>query len=230
MSILLLIALSVAPGLAILLAIYYSDKYEKEPFKLLLTSFMMGVVAIIPAVALELLFGFLEQPENVFFIFIYAVWVVGLSEEGAKYFFLRTVPYTRSAFNEPFDGIVYAVMISMGFATIENIMYVVEGGFGIGLMRMITAVPLHAVCGIIMGYYVGMAKFDKLKSRKLLSTGLILAIVIHGLYDFFLFQKMHEAYMLFAFVVLIIAVVFSVKAIKIQRNKSPFKKRLKELF
>ena len=224
MSLILLLVLSIAPGLAILIAIYFSDKYEKEPFKLLLTSFMMGVVALIPAIILELLFGFLDQPTNVLFIFIYAVWVVGLSEEGSKFFFLRTVPYTRSAFNEPFDGIVYAVMISMGFATVENIMYVVDGGFGVGLMRMITAVPLHAVCGIIMGYYVGMAKFDAKNSRKLLSTGLLLATVIHGLYDFFLFQKMQEIFMLFSFVVLIIAVFFSVKAIKIQRKNSPFNK------
>lgn len=224
MSLILLLVLSIAPGLAILIAIYFSDKYEKEPFKLLLTSFMMGVVALIPAIILELLFGFLDQPTNVLFIFIYAVWVVGLSEEGSKFFFLRTVPYTRSAFNEPFDGIVYAVMISMGFATVENIMYVVDGGFGVGLMRMITAVPLHAVCGIIMGYYVGIAKFDAKNSRKLLSTGLLLATVIHGLYDFFLFQKMQEIFMLFSFVVLIIAVFFSVKAIKIQRKNSPFNK------
>lgn len=224
MSLILLLVLSIAPGLAILIAIYFSDKYEKEPFKLLLTSFMMGVVALIPAIILELLFGFLDQPTNVLFIFIYAVWVVGLSEEGSKFFFLRTVPYTRSAFNEPFDGIVYAVMISMGFATVENIMYVVDGGFGVGLMRMITAVPLHAVCGIIMGYYVGIAKFDAKNSRKLLSIGLLLATVIHGLYDFFLFQKMQEIFMLFSFVVLIIAVFFSVKAIKIQRKNSPFNK------
>ncbi len=223
MSLILLLILSIAPGLAILLAIYYSDKYEKEPFKLLLTSFMMGVVALIPAIIIELSFGFLDQPNNVVLIFVYAVWVVGFSEEGSKYFFLRTVPYIRAAFNEPFDGIVYSVMISMGFATVENIMYVVDGGFGVGLMRMITAVPLHAVCGIIMGYYVGMAKFNKQNSRKLLSSGLIIATVIHGLYDFFLFQKMNEVFMLFAFVVLIIASVFSIKAIKIQRKNSPLK-------
>lgn len=223
MSILLLLALSIAPGLAILLAIYFADKYEKEPFKLLLTSFLMGIVALIPAIILELLFDFMNDPSNVFLIFIYAIWVVGLSEEGAKFFFLRTVPYTRPAFNEPIDGIVYAVMISMGFATVENVMYVFDGGLSVGLMRMITAVPLHAVCGIIMGYYVGLAKFDASKSRKLLFTGLILATVIHGLYDFFLFQELHGGLMLLAFIVLIIAVIFSVKAVKIQRKNSPFK-------
>ena len=218
-----LLALSVAPSLAIILAIYFSDKYEKEPFKLLLTSFLMGVVALIPAIIFELAFGFLEQPHNVFLIFIYALWVVGLAEEGSKFFFLRTVPYVKPAFNEPLDGIVYAVMISMGFATVENIFYVVDGGLSVGLLRMFTAVPLHAVCGIVMGYYVGLAKFSQNNSRKLLSTGLLLAIVIHGLYDFFLFQQMMAGFAIFAFVVLIVAIVFAIKAIKIHRRNSPFK-------
>ena len=218
-----LLALSIAPALAIILAVYFADKYEKEPFKLLLTSFLMGVVALIPALIFELAFGFLEQPQNVILIFIYAVWVVGLAEEGSKFFFLRTVPYVKPAFNEPLDGIVYGVMISMGFAAVENIFYVLDGGVAVGLLRMFTAVPLHAVCGVVMGYYVGLAKFDTKHSRKLSATGLLLAVAIHGLYDFFLFQQMITGFAIFAFVVLIVAVIFRVKAIKIHRKNSPFK-------
>lgn len=220
--ILILFALSIAPALAILLAIYFADKYDREPFKLLFISFMIGIVAIIPAIIFELIFGFLDQPHNVFLIFIYTIWVIGLAEEGCKFFFLRTVPYVRPDFNEPLDGIVYAVFISMGFATIENIFYVIDGGIGVGLLRMFTAIPLHAVCGIVMGYYVGLAKFSSHSSRKLLSTGLLLAIVIHGLYDFFLFQQWLTEFTIFAFVVLIIAIIFGIKAIKIHRRNSPF--------
>lgn len=221
--ILILFALSIAPALAILLAIYFADKYDREPFKLLFISFMIGIVAIIPAIIFELIFGFMDQRENVFLIFIYAIWVVGFAEEGCKFFFLRTVPYIRPDFNEPLDGIVYGLAISMGFAAAENIFYVLNGGIGVGLLRMFTAVPMHAVCGIVMGYYVGLAKFSSHGSRKLLGTGLILAIVIHGLYDFFLIQQLWTGFAVLAFVVLIVGIAFGIKAIKIHRKNSPFK-------
>ncbi|MDD2411572.1 MAG: PrsW family glutamic-type intramembrane protease [Bacteroidales bacterium] len=218
-----LLALSVAPALAILMAVYFIDKYDREPIRLLLTSVMLGIVALIPAIIFELIFGFMDQHENIFLIFIYAVWVVGFAEEGCKFFFLRTVPYIRPDFNEPLDGIVYGLAISMGFAAVENIFYVLNGGVGLGLLRMFTAVPMHAVCGVVMGYYVGLAKFSSQGSRKLLSTGLLLAIAIHGLYDFFLIQQLWAGFAIFAFVVLIIGIAFGIKAIKIHRKDSPFK-------
>lgn len=221
--ILLLHALSIAPALAILMTIYFIDKYDREPIRLLLSSVMLGIVALIPAIIFELIFGFMDQRENIFLIFIYAVWVVGFAEEGCKFFFLRMVPFNRPDFNEPLDGIVYGVAISMGFAAVENIFYVLNGGFGTGLLRMFTAVPMHAVCGIVMGYYVGLAKFSSNSARKLLSTGLLLAIVIHGLYDFFLIQQLWSGFAIFSFIVLIIGIAFGIKAIKTHRRNSPFK-------
>jgi RsiW-degrading membrane proteinase PrsW (M82 family) len=74
------------------------------------------------------------------------------------------VLYNNKNFNEPFDGIVYAVIVSMGFATIENIIYVFQYGFATGILRLFTAVPAHAAFGILMGYFLGKAKFTHGKS------------------------------------------------------------------
>jgi protease PrsW len=219
-----LLTLAIAPGLAIMLYVYNRDKYEKEPFGLMLISFLLGALSIFPAIGLEMLFmrdsgAYLElNAYNAFF-------AVGFSEELVKFLALMLFAYPKKAFNEPYDGIVYAVMVSMGFATFENILYVMEGGRSVGLMRMFTAVPAHAAFGVMMGYFVGMAKFGNNKFILIL-TGLLLATLFHGAYDFFLFVSQYGALFLLAFVVLIVGVWLSFKAFRAHQNRSPFKKEL----
>ncbi|MBT8375286.1 MAG: PrsW family intramembrane metalloprotease, partial [Bacteroidia bacterium] len=118
--------------------------------------------------------------------------------------------------------IMYSVMISLGFAATENILYVIDGGLETALLRSITAVPAHAVFGILMGYYVGKAKFSKRRISMNL-RGLMLAILFHGAYDFFLFINFIPGISIGAFVSLIIGVVLARKAIKIHQNNSRFK-------
>jgi RsiW-degrading membrane proteinase PrsW (M82 family) len=226
-TLLITIALAIAPGIAIAIFIYFRDKYEKEPFKLLLGCFLFGLLSLVPAFILEFtegLVGFSEQG-NLLQVFIYALLGVGLVEEMSKYFFLRVYAYPKAAFNEPFDGIVYAVMIAMGFATGENVMYAITHGFNTAVMRMFTAVPLHATCGIIMGFYVGLSKFRKY-SVLYIVVGLVLAILLHGAYDFFLFQQDYPALALMAFVSLAIAVAMSFIAIRRLQKCSPFRTTL----
>ncbi len=97
---------------------------------------------------------------------------------------MRFVLFNNKNFNEPFDGIVYAVMVSMGFATLENILYVFHSGFTTGVIRMFTAVPAHATFGALMGYFLGKAKFSY--NRKLFFTlmALLTATAFHGSYDY----------------------------------------------
>ncbi|MFK7908821.1 MAG: PrsW family intramembrane metalloprotease, partial [Chitinophagales bacterium] len=153
---------------------------------------------------------------------IYAFIIVALSEELAKFIFLRGYLFGKPDFNEPFDGIVYAVMVGMGFAAFENVVYVAQGGFEVGVLRMFTAVPAHASFGIIMGYYVGRAKFDTRNKNQLLAKGLFWAVFAHGAYDFFLMQERFEALGIMAFIVLIVSIQFSRQAIEIHQNASPF--------
>ena len=219
-----LIGLALAPAIAIILFVYYRDKYEKEPTGILLLSFLFGVLSIFPAIGLELLGGYLypDVKGDAVNQAIHAFLIVGFSEEFCKFFFLRVYSYRRSAFNEPMDGIVYAVMISMGFAAFENIFYVLDGGVNVALLRMFTAVPGHAIWAVMMGFFVGLAKFRE-HNLGLLLTGLFTATFFHGLYDYCLFMDNIEGLWMISFISVIVGVILSIRAMRILNRKSPFK-------
>lgn len=181
-----LLAIALAPTIAIILFILYRDKFNREPPVVLLVSFFYGILSTIPAMALELGAGYFNL-QGIEGTVIFAFLGVALVEEFVKFVPLRLYSFTRRSFDEPLDGIVHGVMVGMGFATLENIMYVYEHGMDTGLLRMFTAVPGHASWGAIMGYYVGKAKFNYDKRASLLFTGLLLATFFHGLYDACLF-------------------------------------------
>lgn len=221
-----LILYALAPVFVIICYIYLKDKYEKEPIKLLLISFFLGgIVSIIITTLLYSVFNVVVPLTNglsVFQQFVQAFFVVGFTEELSKYLIVLFYAQTKKEFNEPFDGIVYAVMVSMGFAATENIFYVLESGASTALLRAFTAVPAHATFGILMGYFMGKAKFSNNKV-KLNLTGLLLAILFHGSYDFFLFIDFIPGIWIGAFVSLFIGLFLSRKAIKKHQNSSYFK-------
>jgi RsiW-degrading membrane proteinase PrsW (M82 family) len=185
-------ALAVAPGIAIILFILYKDRYNKEPRINLIVSFVLGCISIIPAAALEkALWGVVDGSITGLVIFAYAV--VAGTEELVKFICLRFYSYRQKSFDEPLDGIVYSLMVSMGFATVENILYVnnyaaLGRGVEVGLQRAFMAVPAHAAFAVLMGYYMGKAKFSTNKFGLML-WGFLLAVFFHGSYDFFLFFK-----------------------------------------
>ncbi len=185
------IAIALAPGIAICLFIFYRDGYNREPKLNLFVSFFLGCFAILPAIWFEKTFTYtIDGSLTGVAIFSYAV--VGFSEEASKFLGLRFYSYPKKSFDEPLDGIVYSVMVSMGFATLENIMYVmnyaqVGRGFEVGIQRMFLSVPAHGSFAVVMGYFVGKAKFNSGNSLLLMLTGLLIAIFFHGTYDFFLF-------------------------------------------
>lgn len=188
-----LLALAVAPGTAIALYVYSRDKYDREPLKPLFLSFVLGMAAVLPAIVIQswlqpVLFNLVPGFTLSYFA-ILAFIVVACSEECCKFLALRFYAYRNKAFNEPFDGIIYSVMVSMGFATLENIQYVLQYGFKTGLVRMFLSVPSHAAFGVLMGYHLGLAKFNTSRTMRQMLNGLLLAICFHGAYDFFLFLQ-----------------------------------------
>lgn len=226
-DLLILTALAVTPCIAIGLFIYWRDKFDKEPFNLLILSFFGGIGSVVPAYfisnGLEDILLSNEQP-YLFEMALDAFICTALAEEASKYFFLRLLAYNNKNFNEPFDGITYSVMVSMGFAMIENLLYVLgnaNAGITIALTRMFTAIPAHAVFAIIMGYYVGMAKYKEHKKTYLL-LGVLAATLAHGFYDFFIFIQNIPFIYIGAFASLIYGIVLSAKAIRLHRNNSPF--------
>lgn len=219
-----LLGLAVAPGVAIALYVYFRDKYDKEPLSLLLKTFFAGFFVVIIAALVESMFMELFPTDNTnyFSTIINTFIFVGLTEELSKYICLYAVAYPKADFNEPFDGITYAVMVSMGFATSENIMYVMQGGMHVAVLRIFTAVPAHATFGVMMGYFVGLAKFKNHRAPLLL-IGIGTATFFHGLYDFFLTIDSIELLALGALVSLTIGVRFSFKAMKLLNENSPFR-------
>ena len=147
---------------------------------------------------------------------------MALIEEFSKYVIVRFWSQPRDDFNEPFDGIIYAVMVSMGFAAVENAFYVLDGGMSIALVRAFTAVPAHATFAIMMGYYMGKAKFSNNRFKWNL-CGLGLAILFHGSYDFFLFINFIPGISIGAFISLVVGIVLSKKAILAHQEGSFFK-------
>ncbi|QTE23937.1 PrsW family intramembrane metalloprotease [Polaribacter cellanae] len=221
-----LLLLAFAPIFVIIIYIYVKDKYEKEPISILTKSFLLGATV---SIILTIILGFvaarifpLTDAENILQQFLQAFFVVALVEEFSKYVIVKFYAQRNAAFNEPFDGIVYAVMVSMGFAALENVLYTFQHGAETGLMRAFTAVPAHATFGILMGYFMGRAKFSN--NRITLNLlGLLLATLFHGAYDFFLFINFIPGISIGAFVSLIIGIVLSNKAIKSHQNSSKFK-------
>lgn len=219
--------LAVLPPLLIAFYIYKKDKFDKEPKELILKSFLFGCLSIIPVVILELIFN-----ENIFSnYFVYMFCGVALVEEGMKYFFLKKYLFDKPEFNEPFDGIVYAVMVSLGFATVENLVYVFiyypDQQISVAIQRMISAIPLHASCGVIMGYYVGLAKFSS-SSRILLLKGVFFATLLHAIYNYFILSE-NGVYSILSVLALILGIYLANKAIKIHQLDSQIKNNKNEV-
>lgn len=219
-----LLALALAPGVAVIQYVYLKDKHEREPMGLLARAFLFGVLSVALTLVLTSLAEKLvdldhSQPGD---LAIYAFGIVALIEEGSKYFFVRNFLYTHREFNEPFDGIVYTVMVGMGFATLENIFYVFNGGLSIAILRMFTAVPAHATFAVLMGFFLGKAKFQQRKPGYGF-IGLGIAVIFHGTYDYFLFVQHVPGLWLGALASLAVGLFLSNRAIRMHQHVSPFR-------
>jgi len=154
--------------------------------------FLLGILSIIPAILLELAVSTLEDLVSWWrlgYYFFKAFVVAAICEELIKLWVVKTVAYNNVHFDEVMDGVVYTIVASLGFACMENILYVLDRGWTLALIRAFTAVPMHAVCSGMMGYYIGGAKFasDKAEESILIKRGFWIAVGIHGLYNFLLF-------------------------------------------
>ena len=177
----ILIAAAVVPAVFLLIRVYRADRLEPEPSGLLLSLILRGVFATVIAIVLEELGSALlgsvyaenSLPYNIIMYFV----IVAFSEEGAKYILLRCRTWRSDAFNCQFDGVVYAVFVSLGFALWENLGYVAMYGLSTALVRAVTAVPGHACFGVFMGVYYGRAKRCR-------TMAVLMPALLHGAYDF----------------------------------------------
>ena len=186
-----LLALALAPVVILLVYIYSRDVIAKEPIKMLLKAFFGGVLSAVITIIVVGLFAIPMSIEQVGFfmaIFNESFLQAGIPEELFKYLILFWLVWSNKEFDERFDGIVYAVFVSMGFAGTENIFYVLEGGTATAILRAFTAVPGHFFFAVIMGYYLSKAKFVDNGKYGTLAKALIYPMIAHGTYDFCCFS------------------------------------------
>lgn len=183
---------AVLPAVLLLRYIYRQDTVEKEPPGLLLTLLLLGVAAALASGILERLaqtvLNMLVDPGSPAYTILLAFLVVALVEEGSKFYLLKRRTWAHPAFNYRFDGIVYAVFVSLGFAAFENIQYVLHYGLSVALPRALLAVPGHMSFAVYMGLFYGRAKLcencgDESGRQRNLAVGYLSAVLLHGIYD-----------------------------------------------
>lgn len=219
----ILLITSLAPVLIILFYIYIRDRYEREPLGLLGRALLAGMLIVIPVFFVErFLVNMMPVSGQIPSAAYNAFLVAGLTEEAFKFMALLLLVWRSPNFNEKFDGIVYAVFVSLGFAAIENILYVAQGGTQTALVRGVTAVPAHALFGVTMGYYVGIARmYEELRKRYLL-LALLLPVLLHGTYDFILMVGIEWLLAVF-FVYVIFLYFYGMRKMRILSDASIFK-------
>ncbi len=222
-----LLVLALAPVGALFLFFYLRDRY-REPLPPLLATFALGAGSLLPTVAtslaLQRLTGLSSRASGLGELFLTALIIVGVVEEGYKFLVVRLYSYNLKEFDEPYDGIMYSATAALGFASLENVLYVLSGSHGTAIGRALLAVPSHAFFGVLMGFFLGEAKFAATTSRSILLSllGLTLAILAHTVYDFMVFALAKRPLMFLVipvFVVLSWVILFS--ATKRQANQSP---------
>jgi RsiW-degrading membrane proteinase PrsW (M82 family) len=189
-----LLSLALAPMFIAAFYIYIRDKYEKEPVRLLITGLIYGAFIIVPVVRTQyLLLLFTPNSGVAAEAFFCSFIVAALTEEFYKYIVLFFLVWRNRNFNERFDGIVYAVFISLGFAGVENLLYVLSpelGGVSTALSRAVFAVPGHALFGVAMGYYFAMARFEPSRRKIYFALAFFVPFLLHGTYNFILLSDM----------------------------------------
>jgi len=218
-----LLVLAIAPGVFLTWFFYVRDRYEHEPRRLIISTYVLGVLSVIPAFFTELLGELFLPNDGLIALLVEVFIVIALTEEFMKLCAVRVLAYRSPEFNEVMDGIVYCAVAALGFATLENVVYVFRYGLVTGVMRAVLSVPSHALWGGIMGHQIGLAKFRRINENMRILLGLLEAVFLHGLYDFiaFFFDVMLGLFMLA--VLMILSSTYLYTLMKKASEESPFR-------
>lgn len=236
MRVLLLLLVSILPVILVGRYIYNKDR-DKEPVGLIVKLFFSGVGALVLTIFATVFLGMffpslLSDPyeTDLIRLFFRVFFGVALIEELSKWIFVYKVSYNNPEFDQVYDMLVYSAFVALGFACVENIFYVFENGFGVGIIRGLLAVPGHACDGIMMGYYLSMAKLcevrdDKESKSNCIFMSILIPVLLHGFYDYCLFsQRFLFIGMFFIFVIcLYIIVVKRLKKVSALAQKIEYK-------
>lgn len=226
MNIDVLLLIACIPIILMCAYIYNEDK-DKEPFKILRKLFLYGILSIIPIVILELLTARIAvyDSRNIISLFINTFVTVGIIEEGTKWVVVNKASYNDIEFNHAYDAIIYCVFVSLGFALVENIFYLIDEDITVGVLRGITTIPAHTFNAIVMGYFLGKSKQEDFNrnedsAKKYMFLSLLAPIICHTIYDFLIFRQTTSASILF----IVFVVIMYVMSIMLVRKVSIIKK------
>jgi RsiW-degrading membrane proteinase PrsW (M82 family) len=193
-----ILSAGIAPGIALLSYFYLRDEFGIEPISMVFKTFMFGALLVFPISFIQ----YVIQVEGIVQSEILnAFIVIGFLEEFFKWFIMIYVVYQHTEFDEPYDGVVYGAAVSLGFATVENILYLFANGLEYAISRALLPVSSHALFGVIMGYYFGKSKFKEQEKKKWLIRSLMLPVFLHGLYDYILLSRQDWLYLIFPFMI-----------------------------
>ena len=225
----ILILAAVIPAVFLMIKVYRADRMEKESGYLLRQLVIAGILSTIIALIEEkigewILSCFVPGNKLLYQIILYFV-IVAIAEESSKYFFLKKRTWNNPEFNCQYDGVVYAVFVSLGFALWENINYVLSYGFSTAIVRAITAIPGHACFGVFMGVFYGLARKQYNHGKKFSSKifrifSVVLPVLLHGSYDFIASMENTMGGLYFvAFVIILFALSFGLVNISSKNDK-----------
>lgn len=220
MAYLKFISFLVPPLIAFLIYLYLRYKFTKWSFSLLFKSFLWGMVSIFLVLLVQVAANYLELDKlnNIRRILFYALVIMAFFSELGKFFFLKVFVYPKDVFKTPVDGIIFSVMISMGFATMNNILYFINiPDLTVNIANALTAGPANVIFGVVMGFFIGLGKLRRMRYIDSM-TGLAAAIFFHALYDFCLLTSDYRLLWAFFIGAGIIAISLCFAALRIHQD------------
>ncbi|SER45085.1 glutamic-type intramembrane protease PrsW [Salipaludibacillus aurantiacus] len=204
-----IITAAFTPAIALLIFFYLKDEFEQEPLTMVIRCFIFGTLLVFPVMFIQ----FVLQNETRFTSpFIETFLQVALTEEFFKWFIVLVTVFYHVHFSQRYDGIVYATAVALGFASVENLLYIIAHGLDTAFIRAVFPVTSHALFGVVMGYYFGKAKFQKQKRYRYLFMAFLIPYLLHSLYNLILLSMNQWIYVLIPFMVFLW--VFALKKVK----------------
>ena len=193
----ILLSAAIAPGLALLSFFYLRNQMDTEPRRTLLHAFIYGAIITFPVLFIQFI---LEEEQTFTNPFFLNVIFTSSIEEFVKWLIILTVILLNVEFDDPYDGILYGAAVSLGFATVENVIYLLSFGIDQALMRAILPVSSHALFGVVMGYYYGKGKFSSEEiEKKYIFLALVAPIGLHIMYNSILMLEEYFMYVMLPF-------------------------------